>query len=83
MTLTFRQTLEAIQVRRPCSPASLRRYFHKLRVKPVGSLRTNPQYYPADTAVRVLDALGEKVVTMQQLRAVKRHALAARKARAA
>lgn len=73
-TLTFQDTLKAIQERRPCSPASLRRYIRKLRIRPLGRLRTNPQHYPADTPAKVLDALGDKVLTMQQLLAIKRQA---------
>jgi len=79
--ITFRETLEAIQERRPCSPVSVRRWIRKLHIKPLGTMRTNPQFYPADTPVKILDALGEKVATMGQLRAVKRQAIL-RKARA-
>ena len=78
--LTFQDTLEAITERRPCSPASLRRYFRKLGIKPIGSMRTSPQLYPPDAPSRILEALGEKVVTMTQLRAARSQA---RKARAA
>ena len=78
--ITFQQTLEAIQERRPCSPASVRRWIRKLRVKPLGTMRTSPRFYPPDTPNRILDALGEKVVTMSQLRAVKRQAQKARAA---
>jgi hypothetical protein len=80
VTITFQQALEAIQERRPCSAASLRRYFRKLQVKPLGSMRTNPRRYPSDAPGRILQALGEKVVTMGQLRAVKRQAQKARAA---
>jgi hypothetical protein len=78
--ITFQQTLEAIQERRPCSPVSVRRWIRKLQIKPLGTLRTKPRFYPADTPNRILDALGEKVVTMGQLRAVKRQAQKARAA---
>ncbi len=80
VTITFQQTLEAIQERRPCSPKSLRRYFKRLRIKPVGSLRSKPHRFAPETPARILDALGEKVVTMSQLRAVKRQAQKARAA---
>jgi hypothetical protein len=80
ITITFQQALEAIQERRPCSPASLRRYLRQLHVKPLGRLRTKPHRFPADTPNRILGALGEKVVTMTQLRAVKRQAQKARAA---
>ena len=79
-TITFRQALEAIQERRPCSPASLRRYLRKLHVKPLGKLRTKPHRFPSDTPNRILGALGERVVTMTQLRSVKRQAQKARAA---
>jgi len=52
----------------------------KLHIRPVGKFRTRPQRYPADTPNRILDALGEKVVTMGQLRAVKRQVQKARAA---
>ena len=80
LTLTFQDTLKAIQARRPCSTASLRRYIRKLGIRPLGRLRTNPQHYPADTPAKVLDALGDKVLTMQQLLAIKRQAQKARAA---
>jgi hypothetical protein len=80
LTLTFQDTLEAIQERRPCSPASLRRYLRRLHIKPLGTLRTKPYRFEADTPGKILDALGEKVVTMQQLLAVKRKAQKARAA---
>jgi hypothetical protein len=78
--ITFQDTLEAIKPRRPCSAASVRRWIRKLGIKPIGLLRTRPQFYPVDTPARILDALGDKVVTMSQLRAVKRHAQKARAA---
>jgi hypothetical protein len=79
-TITFQETLEAIQERRPCSPASLRRYLRKLHIKPLGTMRTKPHRFATDAPARILDALGEKVVTMQQLRAVRRQAQKARAA---
>ena len=80
ITLTFQNTLEAIQERRPCSVRSLRRYMKKLRIKPLDKMQTWPRRYAPDTPARVLDALGEKVVTMTQLRAVRRQAQKARAA---
>jgi hypothetical protein len=77
-TITFNGILERVQDRRPCSPASARRYLRKLKIKPLGTIRTKPLYYPGDTPDRILFALGEKVVTMSQLRAVKRQAQKAR-----
>jgi hypothetical protein len=78
--ITFQETLEAINERRICSPKSLRRYLKTLKIKPLGSMRTNPRFYPGDTPARILDALGDKVVTMTQLRAIKRQAQKARAA---
>ena len=78
--ITFQQTLEAVTARRPCSPASVRRWIRKLGVKPIGTMRTKPRFYPVETPALILDALGEKVVTMTQLRAVKRQAQKARAA---
>jgi hypothetical protein len=80
ITLTFQQTLEAIQERRPCSPSSLRRYLRTLNIKPLGTLRTKPHRFAPDAAAKILDALGEKLVTMGQLRAVKRQVQKARAA---
>lgn len=80
ITLTFKQTLKAITDRRPCSAGSLRRYIRKLHIKPVGTIRTRPYRFHPDAPQIILDALGDKVVTMQQLRAVKRHAQKARAA---
>ena len=78
--ITLQQTLEAIKPRRPCTARTVRRWIQKLKIEPLGSMRTRPFLYPADTPARILDALGEKVVTMGQLRAVKRQAQKARAA---
>jgi hypothetical protein len=78
LTLTFQQVLETVQERRPLSKASLRRHINKLRIEPADTSQTRPRRWPADTPTRVLDALGEKVVTMSQLRAVRRQAQKAR-----
>lgn len=78
--ITFQETLEAIQERRPCSPVSVRRWIRKLRIKPLGTMRTKPRFYPAETPNLILDALGEKVITMSQMRAIKRQAQKARAA---
>jgi hypothetical protein len=58
LTITFQQTLEAIKERTPCSPASLRRYIKKLKIKPLGLLPTKPQRFPPETPGRILGALG-------------------------
>jgi hypothetical protein len=68
ITLTFQQGLEAIRERRPLSAASLRRHINKLKIQPVDTNHTRPRRWPADMPDRVLDALGEKVLTMTQLR---------------
>jgi hypothetical protein len=80
VTLTFQDMLEAIQERRPCSRASLRRYIRKLHIRPLDKMQTSPRRYSPEAPAKILDALGEKVVTMQQLRAVKRQAQKARAA---
>jgi hypothetical protein len=79
-TLTFDEILESIQARRPCSPESLRRYLRKLKILPVGELRTRPRHYPGDSASKVLTALGDKVVTLSQLKAERAKAQRARAA---
>ena len=78
--ITFNAIVHHVQDRRPCSSRSVRRYLERLKIKPLGRLRTKPRYYPWDAPYRILDALGEKVVTMTQLRAVKRQAQKARAA---
>jgi hypothetical protein len=72
--------LNGVQQRRPYSRTDLLGLLVKINVSPVGKLRTRPQRYPADTVDRVLNALGEKVVTMTQLRSVRRQAQKARAA---
>lgn len=80
-TLTFEQVLEALEDRsRPCSKATLRRYFKKLHIKPEGAIRTRPARYAQDVPDKVITALGERIVTMPQLLAVKAKAQKARKA---
>lgn len=79
-TITFQQVLERIQRLRPCSARNLFRLFKKLNITPEGTVKSYPLKYSPDTPDRILDALGEKVVTMQQLRAVKRQAQKARAA---
>jgi hypothetical protein len=69
MNETFEQILKAVQERRPCSEATLRRYLRRLHIKPVGKLKTKPARYEPGAAQRVLGALGEKIVTLTQLRA--------------
>ena len=80
ITLTFQQTLEAIKERRPCSAGSLRRYIRKLDIKPVGTIRTRPRRFPLDAPVRILNALGHRIPTMNQLRAARAKAQKARPA---
>lgn len=69
MTITLREVLKGVQQRRPYSRTGLLGILNKLQIRPVGKFRTHPSHYPPDTVNRVLDALGEKVVTMTQLRA--------------
>ena len=77
-TVTFNEMLEAVRQHRPCSPKSLRRYIKQLGIRPPAKLRVKPYRYSQGSIIIVLDALGEKVVTMSQLRAVKRQAQKAR-----
>ena len=69
--LTFEQVLAVIKQRRPCSPATLRRYLKHLEIRPLGEIRTKPQWYGADAPGKVLDALGSRLVTLAQLRSIR------------
>jgi hypothetical protein len=70
--LTFEQVLAIINERRPCSRSTLVRHMRKLGVMPVGKIRTCPLYYEADVPAKILEAVSGRIVTMPQLRAVKR-----------
>ncbi len=79
-TLTTREILEGVRQRRPYSRTGLLNILKRLQIHPVGKIRSHPSHYPPNTIDKVLDALGEKVVTMTQLRAVKRQVQKARAA---
>jgi hypothetical protein len=68
--LTFEQILAAVQARRPCSEATLRRYLRKLEVRPIGSIKMRPSRFAPDAMGKVLAALGlpqERLPSLKQL----------------
>ena len=72
-TLTMREILDGVNQRYPITRTGLRSILIKIQVSPIGKIRVKPMRYPPDTVDRVLDAVaGRGVVTMRQLRAVKR-----------
>ncbi|HYG23389.1 MAG TPA: hypothetical protein VEH04_11450 [Verrucomicrobiae bacterium] len=71
--MTFQQIFERVTERKPVSKRQLRRYFKPCEIQPVG-MRQRPQQYPDDAADRILAKLGLKIVSMAELRDVRRRA---------
>ena len=55
--MTIPQIRKAIRPHKKVSHSTLYNYFRRLSIEPVG-VRQCPQRYPADTAARILKALG-------------------------
>ena len=77
-TLTFNQVLAAVNEQRPCAKTTLINHLQKLQI---GSLtKERPHRFAPDTPQRVLKSMNTRIVTLRELRAVKRKAQEARAA---
>ena len=72
-SMTIIQIQERVSERKPVSQKQVFRYLKVCKIKPAG-LRQRPQQYPDDAADRILETLGLKIVSMNELRDVRRRA---------
>lgn len=79
MPVTIKQIHKDVAKRRPCSQRQIYRYLDRARVKPI-SRNLRPALWPDDSSRKILKVIGLLgIPTMNQLRAVRAKAQAARR----
>ena len=76
--MTVQNILRTLAPHKRVSRVHLYRYLKALKIGPVGAVNQRPQQYPGDTPQRILNYLGH-VITLPELREVRRRARARRK----
>lgn len=80
--MTIEQIIQEVRTVKSVTRRQVFRYFKACKIQPLGA-RQRPQQYPADAASRIKLHLGfgdAPIVTLPELREVRRRALAARRA---
>jgi hypothetical protein len=78
-TITLADITKQVCAIKPVSRRQVLRYMRTCKIRPAGELRQKPEHYPADSAERILERLGLRIVSMRELRAERRRAASPRR----